>query len=417
LRRFLVLTALRWLPPGLLIPVFVLLPLDRGLSLGQLGVAAAMQGFVVFALELPAGGLADSIGRRRVLLASMVVAIASIGLFLIADTFAVFAAVFALQGVHRALDSGPLEAWYVDAAQTADPHTRIDRGMSAHGTVLGLSVAAGAITSGGIVALDPVPGVNPLVTPVALALAMQVVGLLAVILLMAETPPNDSHGVRESVRATPRTITAGVGLLRSSPVLLALVAVELLWGFGTVCFEGLMPVRLAEVAGGIEAAAALTGPAASAAWLASAAGSAALPWLGRTLGIAPTAALMRLLQGLTVAAMGIFGGVLGILAAYLACYAIHGTSNAAHMTLLHRQATGPVRATVVSLNSMVHQPAGALGMIALTALAQTTAVSTAMYVGGVILAAAAPLYLPAWRQHRTESTHQPSNAAVVEQSE
>jgi hypothetical protein len=51
---------------------------------------------------------------------------------------------------------------------------------------------------------------------------------------------------------------------------------------------------------------------------------------------------------------------------------------------------------------MVSQPASALGLIALTAFADATSVAGAMYVGAVILAVAAPLYLPARRQTRTE---------------
>jgi hypothetical protein len=39
-----------------------------------------------------------------------------------------------------------------------------------------------------------------------------------------------------------------------------------------------------------------------------------------------------------------------------------------------------------------------LGLIALTSLAEATSLNTAMYVGAVILALAAPLYLPAWRE-------------------
>ncbi|MFN2487442.1 MAG: hypothetical protein ABR609_12690, partial [Acidimicrobiia bacterium] len=35
--------------------------------------------------------------------------------------------------------------------------------------------------------------------------------------------------------------------VRSNRILLAIIAVELFWGFGMVSFEGLMPVRLAEV--------------------------------------------------------------------------------------------------------------------------------------------------------------------------
>jgi MFS family permease len=414
LRRFLILTALRWLPVGLLIPVFVLLPLSRGLSLSELGLAAAMQGLVVFALELPTGGLADSVGRRRVLLSSIVISMASIGLFLVADTFAAFAVAFALQGVYRALDSGPLEAWYVDAALSADPNTRIDKGMSGHGTVLGVAIAAGALASGGLVVLDPIPGVDALAVPVLLALVLQLVGLVVAAVLMVET--RRTSGLRSLVRsalATPRTIADGIGLLRHSPVLLALVAVELFWGFGMVTFEGLLPVRLAETVGDADVAAAITGPAASAAWIASAAGSAIMPLLGRCIGIAPSAALMRIMQGIAVAGMGLFAGVAGILVAYLACYAVHGSSNAAHSTLLHRQVVGGVRATVVSLNSMVSQPAGAVGIIVLTAIAESASVATAMYVGAVVLALAAPLYLPAWRQARARRPVQAEAPAVT----
>ena len=85
-----------------------------------------------------------------------------------------------------------------------------------------------------------------------------------------------------------------------------------------------------------------------------------------------------------------------MLVAYLACYAVHGASNPLHNGLLHRQVDGPYRTSVLSLNSMMAQPAGALGGVVLTALAAATSVSTAMVVGGVVLAVAAPLYLPAW---------------------
>ena len=129
-----------------------------------------------------------------------------------------------------------------------------------------------------------------------------------------------------------------------------------------------------------------------------------MPWLGRRIGIAPSAALMRVVQGLAVAGMGFFGGVAGVVAAYLACYAIHGASNPAHMTLLHRQVEGPNRATLVSVNSMAAQPAGALGVIVLTSIAEGASVTWAMYVAAVVLALAAPLYLPAWRQERARST-------------
>jgi len=411
-RRFLVLGALRWLPVGLLVPVLVLLPLERGIALAELGVAFAVQGVVVLALELPTGGLADALGRRTVLLGSAVVGLASVGLFLVAGSVPELVAVFALQGVHRALDSGPLEAWYVDTTQAVDEHAAIDRGLSAYGVVLGLAVAGGALASGGLVALDPLPAVDALATPVALSLVVQLLGIVGLAVLMVEPRRASGPGTAwAAARDTPRTISRGIRLVRRNRVLAAILAVEVFWGFSMVTFEALPPVRLEEILGDADAAAAITGPAGAAAWAASAAGAALTPWLGRRLGLAPTAALMRVLQGATVVGMGLAGGVVGVLVAYLLCYAIHGASNPAHMTLLHREATGPVRATVVSLNSMVSQPAGSLGVVLLTGLADGAGVSWAMYVGGAVLAVAAPLYLPAWRRERAD--HQSRRAALA----
>jgi len=175
------------------------------------------------------------------------------------------------------------------------------------------------------------------------------------------------------------------------------VLLEVLWGFGVITYESLLPVRIAEVTSGPEAAAAITGPAATAAWVAAAAGSAAMPWLGRRIGIGNAGVVSRVLLGVTVVLMGVLGGLAGVLAVYLACYAAHGVGDAAHSTLLHRNATSDVRATVVSLNSWGAQPAASIGLIGLTALAGGVSVSVAMYAGGAVLALAAPLYWVAAR--------------------
>jgi MFS family permease len=398
-RRYLTLVAFRWFPTGLIIPVTMLLPLERGLSLSEIGLAAAGQGLIVLFLELPTGGLADSLGRKRVLITSILVGMASVTIFLLADTFAVFFAAFALQGVFRALDSGPLEAWYVDATQAADPDSEIQRGLSGAGVVIGVAIASAALLSGALVAWHPIETMEALAFPIVVSLGVQVAGLIVLVLLMTEA--REERGWSEAMNAarkTPAAISGGLRLLRDNRVLLAIVSVELLWGFGMATFEGFTPIKLAEVVGDVDRAAAITGPAASAAWMVSALGAAAVPWLGRRMGLAPAAAMLRVLQGLAVVGLGLATGVPGVIAAYLAAYVVHGASNPAHLTLLHRQVDHSLRATVSSLNSMASLSAGALGLIALTSLAEATSLDTAMFVGAVILAAAAPLYIPAWRQ-------------------
>jgi len=400
-RRYLILIALRWFPAGLLIPIFVLFMLSRGLSLTEIGLAFSAQGFVVLALELPTGGLSDSLGRRPVLILASLVVLLSLGTFYLADSFAMFAGAMVLQGVFRALDSGPLEAWYVDATLAAEPDARIESGLGAGSSVLSAAIATGALLSGGLVALDPFDSIEPLALPVLVALGLYAVNFAAIVLLLTEV--RVARGIRAvagSVVAVPGVVRDGLRLLRSSRVLLALVLVELFWGFSMVTFESLFPVRLAEIVGDTDNAAALMGPVSSTAWFASAAGAAMIATVSRRIGVARSAAALRILQGVAIAGMGLLAGPVGVVTAYLACYVTHGASNPMHTTLLHRQVAAGNRTTVLSMNSMISQPAFAIGAIVLAALADGTSVSTAMVVGGIACAVAAPLYIPAWRAEK-----------------
>jgi len=395
-RRFLLLLALRWLPVGLMIPVTVLLPLDRGLTLAQYGSAAALQGLMVLLLELPTGGLSDAIGRRPVLLLAGFVELIALSLLTVADSVLIFLIYYFLQGVYRALDSGPLEAWYVDQALAADRNADIETGLSHSGVVLGVAIAAGALATGGLVALDPFPAVAALSLPVYLALGLQVGSLGAVVLLMTEQRPHRGlAALAGSVRGVPAAIGGALSLLRRSRIVVALVAVEIFWGFGMVAFETLMPVRLAEVIGDPSRASALMGPVGSAAWLASALGAALIPLLTRRIGAPWTGFVLRIANGVTVAGMALFAGPVGVIAAFLVCYTVHGASSPVHNGLLHRQVDGQYRASLLSLNSMVSQPAGAIGLVVLTAVASAASLQVALLVGAAMLAVAAPLYLVA----------------------
>lgn len=403
--RYLTLLFLRWLAVGLVIPIQVLLPLSRGLTLGQVGLVFSAQGFVVLFLELPTGGLTDSWGRRPVLLLAGAVGIAASTLFYFAQTPLAFALAAGLMGVFRALDSGPLEAWYVDATHAVQPDYPIERGLSAGSAALGVAIAIGSLAAGGLVAWRPIRGIERLALPVVAGLAIQLVALAVTALLMTELRPAQARiGVWAGMRGVPQVIGKGVAVLRGSRVLLAVVAVEVFWGFGMPGFESLTPVRLSELLNSSDAAAALMGPVGSAAWGVSALGSAGALLLVRWWGVAPSAVLLRLVQGATVVVMGLVGGVVGLITAFLACYLVHGASNALHSTMLHREVGAGQRATVVSMNSMVSQGAGAVGTLCLPAIAGATSVTFALIVAGVAIALAAPLYLPIWRADRARAS-------------
>ena len=100
-------------------------------------------------LELPSGGLADALGRKPVLLLASAFSMAATGVLLVADTVALLAVACALQGIFRALDSGPLQAWFIDASLEADPGVDIPRALAHSDVVICSAIGLGALLGGG----------------------------------------------------------------------------------------------------------------------------------------------------------------------------------------------------------------------------------------------------------------------------
>ncbi|WP_368499021.1 MFS transporter [Herbiconiux sp. A18JL235] len=436
-RRFLLLTATRWLPVGLVFGLTVLLPLERGLSLAEVGVLLSVQGFVVLALELPTGGLADALGRRPVLVASGVVAVLSSTLFLVADSFWMFAVALAGQGVFRALDSGPLEAWYVDALHAADPAAPVERGLSRAATVLGVAIAGSALAGGGLVAWAPLgAALSALVLPYLVATTLTAAHAVLIAVLVSEprrgagtpaaagslagagdaegpgSPEGPAAGARRpaalaalrslgrGMREVPRSLAAGGRLLTSSPVLRALVLVEVFWSVAMIAFETFTPVSLAGMLGGESSAGAVFGPAAAAAWALFAAGSTLAGFAARRIGVAWTAIAARILNGAFVVVMGLVAGPLGLVAAFWLAYLAHGAGGPMHATLLHREAGPQNRAVVLSINSVVAGGAYSLGLLAMAPLADAVGTAPVFVAAGLVSTVGALLYLPALRRER-----------------
>ncbi|RFA16634.1 hypothetical protein B7R22_03970 [Subtercola boreus] len=428
-RRFVLLTATRWLPVGVVFGLTVLLPLERGLSVAEVGVLLSIQGFVVLGLELPTGGLADTIGRRPLLIVSGLLAVASTGLMVVASGFGMFALALALQGVFRALDSGPLEAWYVDtvhghdaAHDTVHGHDavhaadgrNIEHGLARAATTLGVAIAAGAVVSGLLVAWHPLGSGSALVLPFVVAGTLYAVHTVLLSALVRERRParpdrpersepsarperSPAHPFRRDLRDVPRTIIQSVALLRTRPVLRSLVLVEVFWSVAMIAFETLTPVQLSDTLGGEDAAAAVFGPASAAAWALFALGAVVAGRTSRRFGVVPVAIAARLANGAFVVLMGILAGPVGLLVGYGFAYLTHGAAGPMHNALLHREAEPGNRAAVLSINSMVSGGSYSLGLLALGPLASATSPAVAFIVAGAFSLVGALFYLPARR--------------------
>jgi MFS family permease len=404
-RVYLTLTATRWFPVGLVLGAFTLLARERGLSVQEITVYAAAQGVAVLLLELPTSGFADVLGRRPVLLAAGVVNIVAGLAYLFAQSFWQFALAAGLMGVYRALDSGPLQAWYVDAAHASDPDVDVHAALSAEGVVTGVALGTGSLVYGGLVAWHPVASASALVLPLQVFVALSVLHLVVTTLLLRETPRTTgrvAERLGRSVRETPRVVRDGFALVRSSRVLAGLVLLEV---FGVVAMAGqeqLFTLHLAEVLGSEERAGAWMGPAGAAAWALFSAGSWLAGRLVPRLGAVRTSILARVLHGLGIVGVGLALGPVGVVTAYLAAYTIHGLGGPPYLDLVHREANASNRATVLSFCSLAMQVGGAVSGPLLGILASRTSLGTAIVVAGATSVLGVVCLLPALRAARVE---------------
>ena len=208
-RVFLTLTVTRWFPVGLVVGILTLWPLERGLTIPEALSAMSLTGITVFLLELPTSGFADAFGRKPVYVTAAVFLITSAVVFYTATAWWQFALAAVLTGVFRALDSGPLEAWFVDTVHATEPGADMDRDLSRQGMVMGSAMALGALISGGLVWWHPVASQSALLLPGLLYLGLGVVHLTAVLLILKEPDrrgAGGSVGIRRaaaSVREAP----------------------------------------------------------------------------------------------------------------------------------------------------------------------------------------------------------------------
>ncbi len=365
-RRFVLLTGLRWLPVGFVVPVTVLLASARGLTPVQIGLAFTAHGVVVVALELPTGGLADALGRRPVLLASSVLSLLGMLGFVVAHEPWAFALAYGIVGVGRALDSGPLESWYVDAVHQLDgPAADPTVGLARAGVANGVALALGAV-AGGLLPL--LPGAALTLPYLAAAGVLAVQGLCVALLVVpvGRAPVLGWRGPLAALRTgaadVPRVVGEAVALARRDRALRLILLLSAGTGAVLVTLELLVPLRFAELAGSAAGGARGYGVVVALGFAGAAVGSGLSPLARRAAGgSAPRAvAGATVLAAVAVASLG-RGDVPVVLAVgFAAFYLCNGAAWPLRQRLLHQRVTAAHRSSMVSVMSLALQAGGLL---------------------------------------------------------
>ncbi|WP_375003627.1 MFS transporter [Aeromicrobium sp. CTD01-1L150] len=391
--RFLLLLGLRWLSTGLVIPVVLLLPLSRGLSVTEVAVALAAQGVVVLLMEIPSGGLTDAWGRRRVFLLANAFVLIAYSLTYLAQSVTAFAVAFAVMGLYRALDSGALEAWFVDAEHAAGQEQQVPSGLAASGGVIAAAIAVGSLSSAALLHLAPWPAAVTLAAPYVAAAAVTALVMVCASLLMHESTLAHAEG-RLSWTGAMR---GGLGLVMGPAVRWFVVAI-MCAAVGVAALELLMPVRLQEFSAEETAAAAAMGVISAGAWALASMGAFVVARILRHRGPGPVAVVLPLVQMVGLLTMAVAMGPTVLVAGFWTAYLVHTAFGAVFNALVHERVDSRRRATALSITSMAFLSTAALANIGLGKLADGASTPAGLLVGAVGFAGAAGVLMLAVRR-------------------
>ena len=388
-RRFVVLTALRWFPTGVVLPVMVLLMRERGLDLAEVGIVLAVYSLLTAVLELPTGGLADVIGRRPVLLISAAMTAVGTLLLAVGPNLPVLIVASGVLGIARALDSGPLQAWFVDTVHTVEVAADLRQGLSQAGVAEAAGLGLGALVGGGLVAISPLPAESGVVialsTPFLLAAAMSVGSLVAIATWVHDPPRLRPLRPGDVLADVPRTIVRGAAMTLGRGPLRRLVVFSAALGVVLAGVELLAPTSFAALLGGSSEAAGPYSVLVTLGFAGTAIGSGLAPVVA---GLLRSSARGLLAAGLgsAIALVAVAAPTLGVAATAFVCfYLLLGVGGPLLDELTHAAVDSTERSTVLSVRSMVLQIGGMFASLGIGALAGATTVALGFAVLAVVL--------------------------------
>lgn len=384
---------------GLTVAVVALALSDRGMDLFQISLLFGVYALTTMAMELPFGGLADSIGRKPVFLTAVVASLVSLVLFLSTRDFYVLALSFAFIGFGRALRSGTLDAWFVEVFRATAPNVDVQPALAKAQWANAIGLAIGAVLGG---LLPDILG------QVAKSLGFSIydvsylasftvmLGVFVFTLLAIVEPPRPKNvtALMQGFATVPTVIKDASLLALKHPALSVLLAALAFFLMATNPVEVIWPThakpmldeRYTNTVIGIVTATY---------FFSIAFGASLSPHISR---IFKRRHAMTLAASFTCLAGGqiilaLQGSIVGFVTVFVLYSVILGVSETPASSILHRCVEDHQRSTMLSLRSLIQQLGAAFGLVLAGTVAEMYTTPIAWMVGSVFLFIAVMLIL------------------------
>jgi DHA1 family quinolone resistance protein-like MFS transporter len=392
--------SMHWFVIGLIFPVMILIILDKGLNIFQAGVAIAAYSATTILLELPTGGIADIIGRKRVYLISLsFLFIAGLALLISWDFITVMLAM-SINGAARALSSGTIDAWFVDEFTREYRDGNLQESLAKAGIFIPAGIGLGSLVGGALPPLSEQLGVSswgfgPYAPNLLAFEIMIVVQSLLTYMLVVEVFERDKGAGRSiSVRGLSEQLSTAVKYgVKNRVVLILLVAIATL-GFGIASVELLWQPRVQGIIGD-STQTWILGVLAAGYFFSSSVGNLLSVPTCRLLknNYPATLSVLRAAMGLSLLFLAWQETVLVFALLYFVMFFFNGVSDSPHATLFNNQIPKKVRSTLLSFQSVMLQLGGLCGSLIIGFIAKTYSIPFAWTIAAVVILLSSGAYL------------------------
>lgn len=369
------------LSTGIMLPVFTLVLLEKGANLKTLPLLMAVYSLTVLFLELPSGILADMVGRKAVFLVSCGFNAISLSVLFFSSNLIPLIIAVVFSGLGRAFSSGSLDAVIIDRALENGGEDCLPKVTSQLAVLEGSGLAAGGI-AGGILA--SVLGTYNII--IILRLVLTAIIFLPCLIFVKEprVQPKTDEGVPDPSLA--EVIRQGKSLILNHHELGLILADVFFTGFFLFTMETYWQpafTSMPDMSGNSW----LLGIITFTGFLSVTGGNILVR---RFLSTSKSSwwkilYISRIAMAATMVAFSILNGAISFIVCYAGIYLMLGIGNIPESSLINKLTPGEMRASMLSLNSLVSQVGGLCASLFSSAAVVSLKFSGIWLVSGILM--------------------------------
>ncbi|MEZ8881521.1 MFS transporter [Vibrio lentus] len=406
--RFGIQQYLHWTVVGLLIPVIILIFQSRGLNLTEVGIVMAVWIGSTTILEIPVGGLADTIGRKKTYSYSLVLTLLGCLNLLYANSLSSILISAMFLGASRAVYSGTLDAWFYDAFSRIPGDNSYHTAMAKVNVFVTVGLATGCLL-GGVLPNSMVSSYFESFDVYDISIFVTSVSSIILLFLTRLLLPHEQRSIKvhhqNTVTTAVQTSIKALTFSLNHWTLRLVIQATLIFGAAMSAVENLWQPYLSELMGLHSKDLTLFGIISALYFLMAALSSIVSVPLLKVFGGSHKALMFvtRALAGLSLILLANTNNTMSFALLYLTFFFLLTMGNNSEQVLLNENTPEEMRSTILSISSFAVTGGGVLASLASGFISEYYGISLSWILCGSVLLISSLYFLGCREVIKTES--------------